>query len=166
MTNSRDQLLQKDWQDYIVNKLGNEQWVRVYCFRSNEIEHTTFYCALVPNRKIKHVLEHVSWDSLIGDGMPGCTLSWIKGRKRVSYSRLGDNSGIEPLVFFRKFHGIKSSHMEISEEFRYFHNLYYDNLNKKFIKIDDNGDEEDVILLEENAIMSWTRFLGQRTSIN
>jgi hypothetical protein len=51
--------------------------------------------------------------------------------------------------------------MEISEEFRLFHNLYHDKTHDKYIAIDDNGDEQDVIICQEKCIKVKLKYLKQ-----
>ncbi len=144
-------LLQEDWQDIIVNKIGREPWITVYLSKENESEGVTFFSALIPNSKVDKVLNDKSWDLLIGRGMPGCT-TYGGEREETRYHRFGNDDGIEPLVLCREFHGVKPSYVEISEEFRLFHNLYYDAKNNKYVRIDDDGDEEDIIILDDRSV--------------
>lgn len=48
---------------------------------------------------------------------------------------------VEPLVFQREFHGQKPSYVEVSEEFRHFHNLFYDSKTGQLIKTGGSNDE-------------------------
>ncbi|MEK7447867.1 MAG: hypothetical protein AAB019_00115, partial [Planctomycetota bacterium] len=57
----------------------------------------------------------------------------------------------ELLILARNFHDVKPSYLEVAEEFRLFHNLFYDIKSGKCIKIDDNGDEEDVIIIKDGV---------------
>ncbi len=53
-------------------------------------------------------------------------------------------SGVEPLTLPRRFYGVKPDYREISEEFRLFHNLYYDRIADCYFKIDEAGNETKV----------------------
>ena len=86
----------------------------------------------------------LSWDILKGDGLPGHTVQSDQDQEVVSYHRFGGDSGIEPLVFLRTFDGIKEPFLELSEEFRYFHNLYFDEDKQQFVKINSDGTEDAV----------------------
>jgi hypothetical protein len=100
---------------------------------------------------VEESLNNESWDLLIGNGKPGCLISSDSyGNKTVTYHRFGDNDGIEPLIHSRNFNSIKKDYVEVSEEFRLFHNLYHKRTNNKFVKFDEGGDEEDVILIEKD----------------
>lgn len=144
-------LMQSQWRDFIHNRLGTEPWVYVYSNDEvNSLDFALFYCALIPNREVERVLQTINWDLHLGDGGPGCSVTYKNGKKIVKYHRYGNRDGIEPLVLYRTFQGIENEHLEISEEFRLFHNLYYDKATNRYIKIDEAGDEEDVIIFEQD----------------
>jgi hypothetical protein len=67
----------------------------------------------------------------------------------IQYYAHGDPGGHQPLVIERRFHSIKPAYEEISEEFRLFHNLYFDPKNNKYIKVREDGSEQDVIRIDE-----------------
>ncbi|GAB6139067.1 hypothetical protein [Halanaerobaculum tunisiense] len=164
--NDSDDLLQEDWRDYIHNKLGREPWVYVYYSDQIDIGNfALFYCALIDNSKVEKVLNNPSWDLHIGDGKPGYSVTHKNGEENVKYHRFGRDNGIEPLVHHRDFHGIKDDYIEIAEEFRLLHNLYYDRANNKYIKINDNGDEEDIIIINENEVKIKLKPLKQFLAI-
>lgn len=110
-----------------------------------------FYCVLINNEDIKKSLSDSSWDIGIGEGLPCCSRMSIKGNNEVKYYRYGKES-MQPLVFVRNFNNIKPGYFEISEEFRHFHNLYFDKSSNRYIKIDENGDDEDVVVIENNTV--------------
>lgn len=56
---------------------------------------------------------------------------------------------------------MKDDYWEVSEEFRYYFNLYEDRRNKKFILIDDNGDDEEVILMYDKEIKIKSRLIKE-----
>ncbi len=138
------------WQEYIKNNLGQENWLTVYEYTVTKLEKIGFYCALLPHQIIDRVLTDVSWDLRIGSGLPGYI--YYDTAREAKYFRYGNDDGIEPLVVFRDFYGIKEPYLEVSEEFRYFFNLYYDKQTGSYIHIDDNGDEEEVVKVEDNRI--------------
>lgn len=141
-------LAQEDVQNYIKSNLGCENWLYAYKSFDNGNENSCFYCALLPEKRIERSLSDCSWDFHIGSGLPGCVQHYPMQEENIEYLRFGNDEGIEPLVIYRSFAGIRDSYFEISEEFRLFHNLYFDALNNKYLKIDDNGDEEEIIIIE------------------
>ena len=58
----------------------------------------------------------------------------------------------EPLVICRRFSGVKENYIEISEEFRLFHNLYHDRKTNTYIKIDDAGNEETIVIVKPDEV--------------
>lgn len=123
-----------------------------------------FYCALIPSRQIEESLRHLSWDLSHGDGYPGAVQSG-KGITSTRYYRFGDDTGIEPLVIDRDFHGLRPDYKEISEEFRLFHRLYHDRKTDQFIKIDDDGNEFLIATVEPNRIQIRLKEIRQFLAI-
>ncbi len=149
--NEVDYILQKDWQNYLINDLGNEPWVVVY--RSIIDAHksrTIFYSGLIPKAKAKEVLSRSSWEISIGDGKPSTGTYYHNGKGRDYYERFP--YGYEPLVIKRTFNDLKEPYWEVLEEFRLFHNLYFERANEQYIKINDNGEEDVVIKIEKDII--------------
>lgn len=145
-SDERARLLQLHWRDVTIDKIGSEPWVVVYASHGTESGHEAIFSALIPNNQVQRSLANPSWDLMIGSGMPGYTVyHQPDGREEVRYHRLGDNAGIEPFVLCRDFHGLKESSVEIIEEFRLFHNLYYDRSCNQYVKFSENGDETVVV---------------------
>jgi hypothetical protein len=109
-----------DLREYVAEGHGTEGWISVYEYADKDRETIAYYCALVDPNIVDACLSNTSWDLLIGHGMPGFT-SYPDGTQR--YYRFGDDDGIEPFIVDRDFRGLKSSYLELSEEFRHFHNL-------------------------------------------
>ena len=110
------------------------------------------FSAFVPSTKIEDRLAAIEWDLNTGRGVPGSVEYYENGNPRVEYLRFGNDSGIEPLVIEREFHGIRPDYEEISEEFRLFHELYHDRKEDRYYKIDDAGNEEVIAIVEPSSI--------------
>ncbi|KYP79233.1 hypothetical protein [Ferroacidibacillus organovorans] len=159
-------ILLRDWIDYIHNKAGQEQWITVYSSNRGEWGATYFFCALIPNLMVEDSLNNESWDLHFDRGRPGCTQYHdLDGTDTVKYHRFGHDNGVEPLIHCRDFYGMRKDYVEVSEEFRLFHNLYYDKANSKFIQISESGTEEDVILVEDDRVRIKLKPLKQFLSI-
>jgi len=145
----------EDWQREISKDKSCDTWVTVYevyekSSKNRDCLYATF-CALMPNKEcfIKKVLNNFEWevhkDRL---GYP----TFYKKEESIYYSRYGEIYSdilFEPLVIWRYFYDIKESQIEISEEFRLYHNLYYDSRNNEFIYISKSGEEDVVVKIEE-----------------
>jgi hypothetical protein len=122
----------------LIEHLFDGPWITLYRYARGEQSASDQYSALVSKKVLPKILKQRGWDLTIGDGLPG--YSTLYG-KTVRYDRFS-GEGIEPLVIIRNFAGIKPVVIEIVEEFRHFHNLYEEPKSGRFVKIDDNGDDE------------------------
>lgn len=145
-------LYQSDRIELIVNRVGKEPWITVYAPFDGQSETGHFFCALIPNEQVDDVLTRPGWDLSIGDGLPDCHVVYEDGIAMTEYHHFSEPGAIQPLVLVRNFHGVKPSYVEILEEFRLFHNLFHDTRNNKFIKIDDHGEEEEIIQLNNKVV--------------
>ncbi len=141
------------------NDFGKGEWIVVYS-SNRDSKEGTFYSTLIAEERIEKSLSDPSWDLSIGHGLPGFSFYFEDGKETGAYSRCSDE-GIEPLVILRDFHGMKDGYWEISEEFRFYFNLFEDHLNNKFIRIDDNGDDEDVVFMSDEEIKIKSRLIKE-----
>ena len=144
--------LDMEFNDFLdgLSDFGAGEWVTVYGGEDNDDNRTGFYAALISEKHMEKALDDPSWDLLIGDGFPGFAFTF-KDVEEGKYYRHSED-GVEPLLVKRSFDGMKEGYWEVSEEFRYYHNLYEDRSNSRFTLIDDNGDEQPAILLSSNKI--------------
>lgn len=155
----------QDWQDKIKGNLGKTEWITVFSKSSahHDIDRGGFYSAFISNEKFEQVLKNYQWDLMIDGGLPGYCSYFKNGKEIIEYYRFS-KAGIEQLVYWRSFYGVKDDYYEISEEFRLYFNLFEDRKSlkeSKFIHIDDNGDEEEVVLINENEVKVKLKFLKE-----
>lgn len=146
-----------------IAKLGKGEWTTVYSSRDG-IDGVAIYSALIKNTLLKRSLQHPSWDLTIGDGAPGLESSFGAGNEKMRYVRSSDG-GIEPLVLMRSFHDIRPGYWEVSEDFRLYFNLYDDKTGRRFLRIDDNGDEHEAVLMKDDEIKIKTFLIRQYLAI-
>lgn len=118
-----------------VRAAGALPWFRVRegFDAANEDRHRS--AAFIPSSKVSKVLNEPYWD----DHEAGpCVISDGSGRSH-RYYRTND-SGIEPLVIEQSFSGLRPEAFELLEEFRLFHNLYFDAAARQYVRFDDGGD--------------------------
>lgn len=130
--------------NYIKNTLGKGLWIQVYGSRNMYGADACFWAGLIPNDNIKEVLKTTDWEHKIGCKGPGFVQY---GNDEIVYDRYCD-SEYEPLLYLRDYFGIKEPHIEISEEFRLLNNLYYNDIEKKYYEINENGDLNPIIKIE------------------
>lgn len=137
-----DFLSQRDRREDWLPRLGTEPWITAYDNFDADDQNGGIYCALVPSASIAAVLARSSWELTKGSGLPGCVVGFGGGEESTSYLRFGREDGIEPLVFLRTFHGVRPSCLELSEEFRHFHNLVFDVQSSHFVKTLEDGTDQ------------------------
>lgn len=162
---TKEYLLHDDSRRFFGSILEAETWTVVYDHIWEDDRNFTIFSALVPRSMTKAILKDFSWDIRIGDGLPSMWKSFEAGQAVYSYRHYTDRENIQPIVLARSFHGIKPGDQEIQEEFRLFHNLFYDHANRKLIKIHDDGREEDIVLMGDPQIRIKTKALRQFAAV-
>ena len=151
-----DRLLEKVWREQVVPNLGAGQWIKVYQSPFDpEERQACLFCGLVPNKSVEKILNTYDWDIRIGDFAP--SFMHVSGENSEDltpvYDRFGHRDhGIEPLVIVRNFQGLRPKVIEISEEFRLFHNLYFESRDATYVKFDDSGDSIPVIRMSNDHV--------------
>jgi len=141
------------------------EMVTVYLSGRGSTHNRGIYCALIPSDRIDRALDNNSWDLSHGDGLPGAIRYHEGGETRVEYLRYGRDDGVEPLVLDREFYGIRDDYKELSEEFRFFHNLYHDRKNEHYIKVDNDGNEHLIAVVEPKRIQIRLKEIRQFLAI-
>ena len=121
------------------------EMLTVYQEYEEEYSKRYIYCALIPSAHIEEALSDSTWDLEFSQGMPSGMVSHKGTKMEHKYLRYGVDNGVEPLIFDRNFHRLRDDYREISEEFRLFHNLYHDRKTNQYIKISEDGNEEEIV---------------------
>jgi len=116
-------------------------------------------CVFIPSNRIGEALDG-AYRNMFTELMPGTTTE----DGNVKYSRYG-HEYIEPLVIPRYFNGMRDDYVEISEEFRHFHELYYDRKNDQYLKFDDDGEEWVVATVKPRFVQIQLKEIRQFLSI-
>ena len=157
MNSDLDYIIFKTEQQYIKNTLGNEPWVKVhdyFHYEDNERENDiAFHCGIIKHDAVAKSLCDGSWEIDQDQGFPCCErYGGFSEYGEIIYHRFGGTEA-ESLIFTRSYKGFRDSHIEISEEFRFFHNLYHDLEKNEFLKFDESGQPTSVIRFEKNAVL-------------
>ena len=147
MESERLRLTQAQAIEYMQRPIQANKMVTVYQEpdRPRPMKQDHFItCALIPSDQVEEALSRSEWVLQLDGGMPAAE---SYGTGSIKYLRFGNDAGIEPLVTRRYFYGIREGYVEISEEFRHFHNLDYDASSGKLIKVDENGEEHTVAVV-------------------
>ena len=106
------------------------------------------YCVLIPSDHIEKALSVSTWDMEFSQDMPSGIIFNKGGREVREYLRYGVDNGVEPLIIGRSFHGLRDDYREVSEEFRLFHNLHHERKTDQYTKIDEDGNEEIIAVVD------------------
>ncbi|MEG1508746.1 MAG: hypothetical protein RR373_08970 [Akkermansia sp.] len=150
--NDFDRLLQKDNIDKLSDDLPLMELIPVFIKTKDTHKDYILYPALVPVDEKSNVLVSSAWDLSVGGGMPVTFSVEENGVRSKQYIRCEEDHNVEPLIFYRSFSKLKPEYYEISEEFRLFHNLYFDKKTGKYIKINSSGKEELIAEITDHTI--------------
>ena len=165
----RDRLSQKHNLEWIRRDLKATEMLTVYRWNPKDFRGDYFiFGGLVPANLVEAILsgEHIS--SVIENLWPEPAAYRLDRESPVKYFRWGvdeDEYGSEPLVISRQFSKMKENYLEISEEFRLFHNLYHDRKTDTYIKIDDAGNEETVAVVKPDEVQIRLKEIRQFLAI-
>jgi hypothetical protein len=160
MTHPLDTLRQSEVRKAFAN-LGSGAWTIVYKSQHSNTADLAIFSAFAPKAYRPKALANSSWDMSIGGGQPGFVQHYSGNRTRTRYLRYGDDDGLEPLVIAQLFHGIKEDQIQISEEFRLFHNLWIDHQTGRHIKIAEDGSEAVAAEVTADEVRIRTNLLRQ-----
>jgi hypothetical protein len=146
----------------------DNSWIVVA--RSTEINDThldtiSVLAKATTETKYKRILSNPYWETDFEFGQPKF---WRKGRSKRVYFDLNNIERIngisfEPFIIHRYFHGIQPDRFEVDQNFLFYHNLYFVSEESVYRKIDNNGEEFDVITIENSdgskEIKVKTKFL-------
>lgn len=161
----RQRLAQDKFLEWVHHQIRPTEMVTVYLKDETDDHNIGIYCALIPNDQIERSLNDPSWDLHLGGGLPGAVEYHRDGEKQVKYLRFGNDNGVEPLVIYREFHGMRQDYREISEEFRLFHRLCHDRKQDQYIRIDDSGSECVVAVIEPYRVQMRLQEIRQFLAI-
>jgi hypothetical protein len=145
----------------ISETLGEESWITMYKNMPFGVgsEDGGAYSAFVTTDKSDSALSGTNWDLTIGAGAPGLSVRWENDEPVATY-RQEEKEGFLRLALVRDFHGRKKRYIEILEEFRLFHNLYFDSTCSKYFSFCESGDEVEVVRVTESEVQVRRRYLN------
>lgn len=156
--------------EFIDKEHGEDSWVTLYKREVNadKSRAESLYCALVKAETTSRVMEDASWDLQPGSGAPGFSRTYGGGAETTTYHQHPHND-IRHFVRVRSFNGKRQGHVELLEEFRLFHNLYFDNDTLQYFAFDHEGCEIEVVRTSLDKVsirMSFLRAFMAATQLN
>ncbi|MCH9665251.1 MAG: hypothetical protein K0U41_05325 [Gammaproteobacteria bacterium] len=159
---NKDNLLQKKNLEQLFRQLRSYEFITVYqsgeFVSKSPIDGLCIISALVSENDASVILEDAFWDYLISD---------CDGRIRSEDNNCGIKCAyprpngripkiyIQRLVYVRNFDGLAPGYCDLSEEFRYFFNLFETNINevREYSIIDEDGSKIKIAKIERNRVM-------------
>jgi hypothetical protein len=119
------------------------------------------YCAFASSSERERILRGPGWDISKDDFSPGFSQHYEDGKPVTTYFSSSVPNGIEPLVLYREFYGAVPSTVELTEHFRLYHNLYWDELTSQFMQPHDDGTSSVAVKVTGNKVEVRTKLLRQ-----
>ena len=155
-----------DVQAFLTSSDIQHPWFPAYKEIKAADQRTTWFSALVPIPLIPDLIKNDSWDLTLGDGHPSVWTHYESASvEKHTYHSFGNKDGIEPLVIYRGFHGVREDFVEVAQEFRLYHNLYPDLPKKRLIIFNEDGDESEAVCYGQEFVDIRTDLLLQYCSI-
>lgn len=145
MINKQEIYYQVANRKYIEEEYGKTQWIQVSGHACINGASAGYWCVLVDINSVDVVYNNHAWDVHIGCGGPGFEGS---GKTYEYHSNLLDN-GFEPLLYYRDFYGIKKPCIELTQEFVLLNNLYFDQQERKYYSILEDGRVEEAVRIKD-----------------
>ncbi len=128
-----EQFLQEEYIDFLKQKHGYETWVTVYQWKESWNPYTRFslYSCLISKKQLESSISQVNWDMFMSSRYPDCA---------------------NRLVILREFNGVGTDYVEVCEDFRLFHNIYFDSKNFRYLTFDEAGNEAEAIRISDTSV--------------
>ena len=154
-------LKQEDVETFLKSANLETPWFPLFKVTHKEGHDARRFAALVlPDNIPKLIKERNGWDIGPQGGTPCLWTGYDKERQEThGYWAYGNDEGVEPLVIWRSFHGMRSDHLELTQEFRLFYNLFYETSKRRYLIFDDNGDESEAARYGDDWMEVKTRLL-------
>ncbi len=152
LENELDWLRHNQIQKTLVTPTIDEEWFSAHCNIFRDEERIAYHSALVPLRLINEILKKSDWDCCPLDCFP-CICSYYEHSEETRvYQPYGNQEGIEPILFERTFHGLQKKFLEVSQEFRLFHNLYPNKEDGNLYVFNETGEKSIAVEIQDDMI--------------
>ena len=153
MNKSADWISHRDIRSLLESESIQQPWFTAYGHTKGRDIDTTWFSALVPLQQFPNLLKVEGWDYKLQEGKPIFESSYKNGEiSQNKYYPFGNRNGIEPLVIYREFNGIRDDCREVAQEFCLYYNLFHDHNRQCFLHFDDNGDETEAVRYTDSQL--------------
>lgn len=162
MTTEQQKVLQTERQEFLKNDALRGPWITI-CRLESHRDGLSLYSALIPKERQQDVLGSTGWDLPLGSGGPSVCTSYGPNGPKTEYLR-NASDWIEHLAVYRSFPS-RNDYVELAEDFRLYHNLYYDEAKKVYLKLNDDGQEEEAAVIEGTTTKVKLRLLSEYLAV-
>lgn len=157
MKNTTEIYYQTANRKYIEEEYGKSQWVQISGNQELHGASAEFWCALLKIEKIDIVFMNHGWDVTGGDGVPGFECYGDKCEYRKSLLE----DGLEQLIYYRTFYGIRKPFIELSQEFVLLNNIFFDEQKRIYYSMLADGTTDEVVRVngEDNVSIKLSYLL-------
>ena len=156
-----DFLLQTDVIEELLPSIGKNPWQVLHLNTDNGPYRLGMWSMLLNKSAVKKAMKRDSWDLHRGDGRPGFSQSWTKGKEVTTYERFGNDDGFRPFVLYRSFWGAFPEYVELDEQFRLYHDLAEDKERGLLLSFDESGREIQVARITPDEVYVQLKYLRQ-----
>ena len=146
--------------DHFKKKHKATDMVTVYLSEEHELYDRDIYSALVSLDNREKVLSRNDWSYQGCEGKPNTDVFYYEDNDEeiIEYLRFGNDEGMEPLI-------ICHDGIELSQEFRLFHQLYYDKKSSNYYQKDDDDNKTVIVYFSQNKVQIRLKELKQFLAI-
>lgn len=158
----KNPLFQEERINYLANVHGTEQWVTLYSDEKETGMYGGLSSCLIPPRMLTKSMQTTDWDLDAENNGPGIIIHSENGKQIATYYRItttGAPTAPEPLFHLGRFRVNGNFYAEMCEEFRLFHNIFYNFDSKKYVILNHSGDEEEAIRVSPNRLEVLNKLL-------
>lgn len=142
--------------------LGSDPWTVVYAsWRELNVGNGGVYVALAPPTQRSEAVRAPEWNLSMRAHGPGFSQTYDGESWVTKYEKGYDEGGFEPLILLRNYHGVVPEVLEVVEEFRLYHNLYWDEHTRQFMKPHDDGTSSAAVKMATDRVEINTKLIRQ-----
>lgn len=157
MKELEDLFFQTKNEEYIRDKLGQEQWVQVSGRKAMNSSDAGLFCGLIGLDKLDTTFRDFAWDITERSCYPG--FNYDEGENSEYMSNCDGEDGKEVIVYHREFYGIKPNTTEVSQEFILLNNLYYEKTDNSYYSVKEDGQCDQAIRMDGEAVWIKLNYL-------
>ena len=168
---TREHFLLRDKIEQINTMFVNSGWITVYENASiDTLDRGLIFCGLLRMERLDEYLKTNEWKIELGKEGKPTIIEIVEEDEKIDIYHSTNPNGLEPLIFYKSFSHSDGhdTYIDISEEYLLYFNLYergVDKQNRKYYRVDEGGELEEVIRIEAKSVMFKLKYLKEYLAI-